>query len=331
MCSSPDRSIEMRIPWYKLFILIVLMLMICGRSLADTNPESIAAAALFDRFETVFYAKQDIVSASGTYKGLSELESSTFHYPFALLPGALNSLGKQAADEILESSEAVLVGAKDFRAPVGLGQVRAQICYVVILKRERALELRKYFTKAPSASAAGSRVWQWSAKLAEFGRDDPRLSSLYATQIAQAYLLISNNLRELQTLASRLSSSDQDLQTLAKLRDWESISQHQLWGYRRYRHTGIVNPVAAGTSEVTHGAEALMFFVDFEKKVVVLRLLSSVTDEGTPAKMNATATLPRFKPRGPGVWEIVAPLSGDEDSFERMFAVMYLFGFGIYP
>jgi len=319
---------DMRIPWYRLFILIVLMLMICEQGLADTNPESIAASALFDRFETVFYTKQDIVSASGTYKGLSELESATLHYPFGLLPGALNSLGKQASAEILESGEAVLVGAKDFRAPVGLGQVRSQFCYVVILKS--AFELRKYFTTAPSVSAAGSPVWHWSAKLAEFGRGDPRLSSLYATQITETYLLISNRLVELQAVARRLSSSDQNLQTLAKLRDWEFISQHKLWGYRHYRHTGIVNPVAAGTSVVTSGAEALMFFADFEKKVGVLRLLSSVTDEGTPAKINAKAVLPPLKPRGPGVWETTVPLAGNEDSSERIFAVMYLFGFGIY-
>jgi hypothetical protein len=320
----------MRVSCNKLYILTVFMLLVCGQGRADANPTSIAASALFDRFETVLYAKRDIVASAGTYNGLSAMETATLHYPFWLLPEALDSLGKQAAAEILRNSEAVLVGAKDFRAPAGLGEVRSQVCYVVILNKEGAFKLRNYFTKVPSASAAGSPVWNWSAKLGEFGRDDPKPSSLYATQIAHAYLLVSNNLKELQAVAGRLAASNQDLEPLTRLRDWESISQHPLWGYRRYRHTEVVNPVAAGMSDVTRGAEAIMFFADFEKKVGVLSLLSSVTDEGTPAKINAKAVLPPFKPRGPGVWETVTMFSGDEDSFERMFAVMYLFGFGTY-
>src|SRR5205807_2204009 len=150
-------------------------------------------------------------------------------------------------------------------------------------------DLRKYFTSASSASVAGSPIWHWLAKLAEFGRDDPRPSSLYATQFAKAYLLISNDLTELQTIARILGSSDHGLQGLTGLRDWESISQHPFWGYRKYRHVKNNNPVASGMSEVTPGAEALMFYVDFEKKVGVLRLISSVKDEGTPAKINARA------------------------------------------
>ena len=320
----------MRIPCCRLCIVLALMLMACSQALADTNPEQIAASALFERFETVFYAKYDIVSSSGAYKRFSELESATLHYPFALLPGALNSLGKQASADILESGEAVLVGAKDFRPPSGLGQVHSQVCYIVILRSNNAFELRKYFTSPPSGSIAGSSVWNWSAKLSEFGRDDPRPSLLYAAQIAQAYLLVSNDLADLQTIARRLSSPDQDLCKSTQIPDWETVSHHRLWGYRRYRHSGIVNREAAGMTDVTRGAEALMFYIDFDKKEGVLRLFSSVTDESTPAKMNTLPALPRFKRSGPGVWETVTLFTGDEDSFERMFAIMYLFGFGIY-
>lgn len=325
----------MRIPIKRLIFLMTVVLMLCGKGFAASSHDSIAASALFDRFETVFYAKSDIVSASSTPKGFSDLEFSTFHYPFALLPGALHSLGEVAFREIFNGSDAILIGAKDFRAPEGtegLGQVRSDFCYVIILKKDSGVQLRKYFTgsESPSASAAGSPVWHWSAKLNEFGRDDPRPSSLYFTQVSEAYLLVSNDLPDLQNTAGTLVSSDQDLQALHHVRDWYSLEGHQFWGYRRYRHAGIVNSVAAGTSEVTPGAEALSFFLDFDKRMGVLHLFTSATDEGTAAKMNARTMLPKFKREGPGIWEASTPLAGNQGSAEQMFGVMYLFGFGVY-
>ena len=314
----------------KLCILSAFLLTPFGQMHADPNSQSVVASSLFERFETVFHASREIVSSSGAYQGLSLLESSTLRYPFGFLLGALDSLGKQAGNEILENGEGVLVGAKDFRAPAGLGQVVSQLCYVVILKSGTSFEPRTYFNDAPADTAGDSQIWHWSAKLNEFGRDDPRPSSLYAAKVAQSYFLVSNNLTELKEIASRLSTPNRPLPTLSKLREWESVRQHRLWGYRRYRHTGTVNPVAAGTQEVTSGAEALIFFVDFDKKLGVIRLISSLADEGTAAKMNAKAVLPRFEPRASGIWETLTKFSGDEDSFERMVAVMYFFGFGVY-
>jgi hypothetical protein len=193
------------------------------------------------------------------------------------------------------------------------------------------VQIRKYFSanESPSDFASGAPVWHWSAKLNEFGRDDPRPSSLYLAEISSWYLLLSNDLEELKQLATGLAS-DRNLQTLDALQDWNSVKDRQFWGYRRYRHAGVANPVAAGMTEVTPNAEALTFFVDFDKKVGVLRLFSSATDEGAAAKINARAVLPRFSRVGPGVWETRSPLAGDDDSAERMFVVMNLFGFGIY-
>lgn len=325
----------MRTPFGKLLIFVLLVLTVCPRGLALTSNESISASALLDRFETVFYAKSEIVSTSKAYDGFSQFESATFHYPFSLLPGALHSLGETAFNEIFRGSEAVLVGAKDFRAPEGsdgLGQVRSQFCYVVILKGNSGVQLSKYFSKAelPSTSAAAWPVWQWSAKLNEFGRDDPRPTSLYFTEVEQSYLLVSNDLQDLQDIAGRLASSDHDVQSLSKVRDWDTITRHQFWGYRRYRHAGVINPVAAGTTGVTPGAEALTFSLDLDKRVGVIRLFSSLTDEGSAAKLNARAMLPPLKRASPGIWEAKILLSGDERSAQRMFGVMYLFGFGIY-
>ena len=314
----------------RLALLLAILLSGCNRGMANTNNELGAASTLFERFETVFYAKGDLLSGSDAYHQLSKQDADALRTPFGYLLGGLDSLGKRTSAEIVESGEAVLVGAKDFRPPAGLGGVRSGLCYVVVLRSRSAFDLGKYFRQAPVAFAVGTPVWNWSARLGEFGEGDPRPSSLYATQVAHSYLLVSNDLQELQTIAGRLASADEDRRMLTRIRDWEFVSQHRVWGYRRYRHSGVVDRVAAGMSDVTPGAEALIFFVDLKKKAGVLRLLSSPVDEGTAAKINARAVLPRLKPRGVGVWETIIPLVGDEESFEQMFGIMGLFGFGIY-
>lgn len=295
---------------------------------AEARPELHAASVLFGQFETVFYAKADFLSNSGAYEHVAKNDAYSLRFPFGLLEEGLKFLGPNTSQEILSSSEAVLVGAKDFLAPSGLGPVRSQRCYVVILKRNE-FDLHKYLRQSPAASVAGAPVWNWSAKLGEFGEEDPsRPSSYYAAQIAGSYLLVSNNLEELQAAAKGLSSSDTSETALSGIRDWELVRQHKVWGYRRYRHSGVIDRTAAGMSIVTPSVEALAFFVDFDKQVSLMRLLCA--DDATVAKINATAKLPPLKSQAKGMWETRIPLTGNEESFDRLFGVMYLFGFGVY-
>jgi len=316
-----------------IFILLACLLCSCDRSAADTNRESRAAAALFGDFETVFYSKPHLLSSSDTYDQLSKLETSNLRFPFSYLQGALDALAGQFPTDTLASSEAVLVGAKDFQPPKGLGPVRSQRCYVVVLGKRGAPDLRKTFNYDPVASAAGAPVWNWGAKLGEFGEGDLRTSSLYAVVVANSYLLVSNNLAELQSVADKLASvTDDSSRTLSGIRQWESVSRHEFWGYRRYRHTGVADRMAAGMADVTPSAEALIFFLDSNKKSV-LRLLAS--DDRTAEKMNAGISKagvgwPPLKASGARAWETAISFSGDEQSAERTFIVVGLFGFPVY-
>ena len=313
------------------FLVLVFSLSAGNAHMSEMNLERrSAAAALFERFETVFYGEMGLVFRSGSYDQLSEDDSNFLRVPFALLLSGLDTLGEATAAEMLASGAAVLVGARDFRTPKGLGAVHSQFCYVVVLRSGSAFDLSKYFSQWPSTSERGMPVWKWSANLGEFGEGDPRPSTLYASQIGQSYLLFSNNLSELRAMGERLSSGKQDARILDGIRDWGLVSQHKLWGYRRYRHAGIVNRDASGMTGVTRGAEALMYFFDEEKKSSVLRLLSSPKDEGTAFNISSNIYMPRMKPVGAGAWETVFPLAGDEDTFERLAFVMGLFGFGVY-
>lgn len=310
--------------------LLVLVFAGCTKGMADPKNELRAASALFGEFETVFHSKADLASGSGPYKQLLKQDADTLRVPFADLLGGLDSLGKPASAEILRSGEAVLVGAKDFRPPTGLGSVQSQFCYIIVLGTQGAPDLRKYFSGFPAGSASGNPVWQWSAPPQE---GHPTPYAFYVAQISGSYVLVSNNLDELQTVASRLISSEKSTPTLTDVRDWKLISQHDYWGYRRYRHSGVVNKDAAGVSDVTPSAEALIFFADPIQKTGVLRLLDA--DGGSRGKLNAAmskakAPLPPLRPSGEGAWEAMIPFAGDQETGERMFDVMGLFGFAVY-
>jgi hypothetical protein len=310
---------------------VAILLSGCARTRAEADRDSRAASALFADFESVLYEEPALLSSSGAYNHLSGQETGNLRFPFVYLKGALDTVDSRTYADVLANSEAVLVGAKDFRPPSGLGAVRSQRCYVAILKSRSGFDFRRYFHEPAANSADGMPIWSWTAKLSEFGENDTKSSSIYAAQVGQSYALVSNDLKELQTLAARLSSHDGDSQPLTGVREWSSVSRHEVWGYRRYRHTGVVDQMAAGMTDVRPGAEALAFFLDSREKAIVLRLfLNPPADERTVALINSRATLPPLKPSGGGVWETTIPLAGNEESSERTFIVVGLFGFPVY-
>lgn len=310
-------------------VLLVLLSVACRAG--DTNVQQ-ATSALVTSFETVFYTKADLISSSGAYKGLSKRAADSLRVPFGFLATGIDSLGKNNLANLLSNVDAAWVGAKDFRAPAGLGGVHSRQCYVLLLKEGSRLELQKIFSRAPSGKIGEAPMWSWSADLGEFGEGDRRPSTLYATQVRQ-FVLISNGLEELRQVAGRLESQDVGKSDSAVIKDWTTLNQHDYWGYRNYRHTGVADPQAAGTAEVTPTAQALAFFADYKEKEGVIRLFAS--DQTSAEKLDNTivshkaAMLP-FKAAGSGSWQTEVALSGDEKSSEGMFEVMGLFGFGIY-
>jgi len=298
------------------------------RPLKDS--EARAAAILFQRFESLAYSKPGLLTGSKPYDALPSQVAKPLQFPFYILTGGLNALGNQAANKVLENADSVFVGVKDFRPPAGLGPVRSQNCFVIVLKNGSDLELRNFFGRLPVSSETGVPVWKWSAKLGEFGELDAKASSLYAAKVMPSYLLVSNNLEELQALAKRLNTSDDVTQVLGELRDWDSVRQHEMWGYRRYRHDGVDNLVAAGMDRVDQAARALVFLFDREKNNFTLWVFVVPGEEGTIARINASGLFGRMKSRGGGRWERVVPLGNDLETLEQVATVMAMLGFGFY-
>jgi len=180
--------------------------------------------------------------------------------------------------------------------------------------------------------APGPPVWKWSADLGEFGDGDARSSSLYATQTAQSYILVSNSLEELKAVSNQLTSADNDARVLEGIHEWKNVNAHEFWGYRKYKHgePRSTDRVFFGSSDpIRPEAEALILYVDVKKQTGLLRLVNSSADDTTAKNINATRRITPLKLIGPKVWEAVFPLDEVGPFPESASWVLWLFGWGV--
>jgi hypothetical protein len=320
-----------------LIVMVSLALQIytCGLRTDAMNLQPRAASALFEQFETVLYSKSRYVSTWDTYNPLPRDEASQLRYPFAYLWEGLDALNKNASVETLASSDATLLGAKDFRAPKELGEVRSTRCYAVVLKSGSAFDFHKYTVGANESFSNGMQIWSWSAVLGEFGEEDHRPSNrpstLFATQVGKSYLLVSNDVAELQQLQRRLTLPITKEEHAKAINKWEGLLEHEMWGFRQYRQAGVQNRMASGMDDVPPGAESLMFYLDARNQTVIVRLnVDDSTSEFAVAKLYSSNRLPPPRTSGSGAWKVAMPLSGNQESSDRTFILMGMFGFAVY-
>ena len=103
-----------------------------------TNNNLRAAAALFNRYETIFYTNTDLSTPLTIFKGLSRPAASSLSIPFGQLPSGLDLLNKHASSEILGNADAVLMGARNFVNPRAAGSAGypAFFCFVVVYGKQ---------------------------------------------------------------------------------------------------------------------------------------------------------------------------------------------------
>jgi hypothetical protein len=295
--------------------------------MSSTFRETRGASALLDNFETVFYSTTELLSGA-TSSVLSERDRKALSVPFAQLSSGLKAIGVNAEADFMNASEGVLVGAKDFAPPKHLGSVQSRFCYVLILRNHNTPKVGQYFRSAPISVVKEAPVWNWPSKPSE---GNPTPSPLYLAQAAQSYIVITDELSELGPMLDDLRSLGESKSALPSVREWQYLSPHPFWGYRRYRDgSENENKVAAGLTEISPAAKALLFTVDLNKNTGQLRLQTSPSDGRTVSNLSAKMSLPPWMQVGSGLWETDIVLRDDEITLERLFSVMGLFGFGIY-
>lgn len=292
---------------------------------AEKTTRNHAASALSSGFETVFVTETRLLTSRNGYEGLSAQDTSALKVPFGLLLRGLQALNESGFPNILNHCDAVLVGARDFRSPggsTGLGAVQSHVAYVIVMAEGDDLDISRSAGNSTALSPAGKSIWQWSTPPTE-GHPSPY--TFYLTQPSPRYILVGDDLGDLQVLVMKLISSTAPLTTGAA--GWESLGQPVFWGHRKYRHDAV-DKTAAATRDVTPDADMLLFFVEPQRRVGTLRLYSPSAT--TVETWNSHNLLPRFRRADSRVWETTIPLSGDETAAERLFVVMSMFGFGVY-
>jgi hypothetical protein len=232
--------------------------------------------------------------------------------------------------DLLESAQTVLVGAKDYHLPLGFGSLQSTRCYVVVLRRDSRFRLSKYVKKAAYGEAAeGAPLWNWYANLQEFGEKDPRPSILFATQLADSYVVVCNKLEEMG-LSVQLAATSDDERVLGGIAEWNKVKEHEFWGYRKYRHEVTPEAISRfiGTDGVTPAAQALIVYLDLRRQTGTLRLLSSTPDDWTAKNINSRNWLPKLEPAGDCAWDSVFPL-GTEQFGDTANSLLWLFGWGV--
>ncbi len=201
--------------------MVVLAPMVSMRAQAAANPgnDSRAVAAMLSQYETVFYTNTDLSSKFSSFKGLSRQVAGALSVPFGDLIYGLDLLGPYASADLLAKSEAVLMGGKGFVPSEGEGAAQvSRFCYIVTFGVEVQPDFQKYAAKAHKTSMAGGTVWSWQVH-----SPDPRGQTVtyYAAQIRDSYLVVSNDLGELQAITRKFTSSGDYSTTLSGIRDYE--------------------------------------------------------------------------------------------------------------
>ena len=162
-----------------------------AQAAANLGNDSRAPAAMFSRYETVFYTDTDLSSKFSPFKGLSRQVAGALSVPFGDLIYGLDLLDPHASADLLAKSEAVLMGGKGFIPPEGEGAAQvSHFCYIVNFAAKGRPDFQKYATKAHKASMAGEPVWSWQVH-----SPDPRGQNVTynAAQIGDSYLVFSND------------------------------------------------------------------------------------------------------------------------------------------
>ena len=199
----------------------------------------------------------------------------------------------------------------------------------MVFESHVAPDLRGYFPDAALDQVSEQPIWRWTSLPVE-GHPEP--FAYHIVQLETKYLVLCHGLSDLKRVATGLlsrpnESAANDLQS-------SGLMSREYWGHRRYRHGATANSaVASALDTVTPSAKTLTLFVDFDRKSGVLRL--SASDSGAAEKLSAYLLglglgLGPLIPTAGKNWETSLVFDGSEASFERLFTVMGLFGFGVY-
>lgn len=304
------------------FIPTLAMMLLFACTTSGENSRELRTRALLTRYETVFVADGSILFKTGRFANITPTVVAKLQMPFADLLDVLTQR-KEIREGLVNNAEFVAVGAKNFKGPARLGDVKSDHCFVIKLS---SLSLLSPNTSGLEETGVASGIWKVGMEKAS--------TTYYMSMPSREYLLLSNNTKDLVALAEIFKSSaagnSEAFDFLSHLSSWKQMVESPYWGYRHYSSDSTIHSKQASRAlELGPAARSLSLFVNSssDSARVEFRLdsnannISSILNDIGPNK---------FEQVKDGSWQTKIPFTADNETDEMIFNLISMFGFGIY-
>jgi hypothetical protein len=292
---------------------------------AEPTVETRMASTLFAQFETVAYTTTGALSSSSNTLTTHVDSEDYLRVPFLEFIDGLNAMGRTRVDEFKKGYGALIVGAKNFVPPGGIGTVRSEKCYIGVPLGGTRSAMGASFSQAPRETIGVDQAWVWTIPASE---ENPQQRTFYAAQLPGSIFLMCNNQQDFEIVEKSLSSEIASIPSHINALGWETFSTYNYWVYRSVRRMSGGNPSLSGLVQLTPYVTSVAFFADIDKRVGFIRVFSSGTQMNTAPDVLPVSQRQLFKLDTSGVWRAEIPLAKDEESFDSLFYVFTAFGFG---
>ena len=312
--------------WKLVTLILLVTLSATVDSRAQGTLEERTAMALSRNYETVFGVDGALVTKSELSALTHETQAIILSRPYHLLIAGLKSSDKHVLGKLSNGNAKVLLGARNFRPPQGLGMIVAHYCYVLIYDDSQVPDWNRVFAGSIKVRAEGKLWWKWSAKLNEFGEEDRRESTFFATKGDGPYILITNTLSQLKTLVGidaqiKNTSGGQNAEG-----DLKTLLEHRMWGWRDLQLTQN-DSLDIVPQCILSNFDRLAFYTDFAGNNYYTRVTTKADNTDYPPCFVKSPSTAPFVHRRKNMWESQDEFANDLND-SKLRSVIVLLGFG---
>jgi len=301
-----------------------LMLILCGfntvllmNCAVRVAPKSVLLNALAKQAETICFI-------DGTVLGDRSKSIKQLTLPMGLL--RIGLAGMRPGDVFINNNlHYILVGAKEFSAPPGLGIMRAKTIYYLRYQAPMQINVRAFKEIQQAHGLFQYPTWKWDW----YDPDTKETLHFVMVQASEYEVWISTDIEFMRSTFSSVTIPEYVLQDRP---EWnEATLKCSIWAVRRYRHDNVKDSLAGGIlisreHRVGEGAVALTFGYDEVQQTAKLLYFSPERDGFVQFWQSMPrATVEEIRS---GLWSV--DFKVDAGSNDYILYVYHLFGFGLF-
>jgi hypothetical protein len=235
----------------------------------------------------------------------------------------LHFLGPDALTTLNTNYSGVLVGAKGFKPPEGLGMFSSQDCYIGLLRPGRHSIIETDLNQSGSQTIDGQKVWTWTAPPYE---GYPYTTTYYIADIEHSYFVMGNDLTAFRATIRQLSQGTEDD---SKIRDPDALSDKAYWAHRSLRWNKVKHDIDPAGPAAQMTTVVMKFTADFGAMTGQLEADSTDPDLKNDPKQLPASQIFNYQRKAPGSWVAAVSIAKDPKSTTALYRVASVFGFGV--